>query len=723
MKHEGFPIRRRVLLGAGGSLLLVCASRRVRADAASVWQALATLELHSNGLATLWLRKIEMGQGAHAGVLAVVVSALDLPAERFDLRQAPSRPRFGNLVTGGSFSAAGAARFLAPQVSGVRLRLMQAAAARWGVGLDACRTAQGQVVHAPSGRRLKYEELLRDAVALPEPKGDALAQAAAPAALPSEVGLAAQALHAPGRARDVVTGERRYGIDRRAPQDWVAVVARAPALNARMLSFDDAACRTVPGFERCVVVRGNQFPAQNHVRDGVAVVARNTWAALQARQKLVVRWDESHAVRSDSAALYKALQAAANQAPAWSPQAEAGLAAWSWQITLPAYPHLPMEPPNAWASASGEGAAAALHLVSGTQRQTRLHDALVKEQGWPREQVQVESPHLGGGFGRKLEVDYALEAALVARELGRPVQLLWTRDDDIRFGIVRPPSAHRIDLLHDARGGIAHWHHVFAGESVTAQQEPADMAQDAGDWTMRLPMLAFPYAVKSAEHIPRPLREGIPVGWWRGTAWTQVGVAVECALNAFARHTRQDPLGLRLRHLAGQGTLQRRHGERIAMRIEAPRLIQVLQRVAQAARWPVADAAPACGFYDCDGTYVAVIAQTDRERRRIIKLWISVDCGRVLTPDVVRQQIESSVVFALTALKSDGLHWEQGRVRESSLAELPLLTLAEWPQVDIDVVPSDADVSGIGEPVVPVLLAAAMSALGRGGKGAAAGLR
>jgi isoquinoline 1-oxidoreductase subunit beta len=718
--------RRRLLQGLAGSWLIPLhamaqppaksTTTGTAANQAQPWQALATLVLQADGRAMLVFRKVEMGQGAHEGLLTLVADELDLPADRFGIQQAPSRPAFGQLVTGGSFTAAGAERFLRRQVAGVRTKLVGVAAARWQVEATACRTEAGVVLGPNPAQHADYASLIDDARQLPDlPPAAVVLRPLTPAATGKRPLPAA--LQADVEA--IVRGRLRYGIDARPDGARVAVLVRAPALNAQLLSFDDAACQEVPGFERCVVLKGNRFPALNHVRASVAVVARDTWSALQAREKLQVRWDLQGASAESSVALLRRLRQVADADPPMPVATDAR--SFSWALDLPAYPHLPLEPPNAVAEpvAGTASQAAGLRLHTGTQRQTRLHDALVNEHGFQREAVEVTCPRLGGGFGRKLEVDYGIEAALLSRELGQAVQVLWTRDDDIQHGVVRPPSAHRIDLQFDGRR-IVRWRHVLAGGSVHAQQEPAEIAKDAGDWTMRMPMQGMVYGIEAAEHFSRPVAMDVPLGWWRGTGWTQSSVATECALNALCRATGQDPVGLRIRHLAGQAPREVRVRPEASLYLEPARLLNVLQRVAVMARWPLQRAAPACAFYDCDGTYVAIITQAaaarGRETARISRVWVSVDCGRVLTPDVVHQQIESSVVFALSALKSGGLHWEQGRVRESSLADLPLLTMAEFPQIEIDVVASDAAVSGIGEPVVPVMLAAAMSALGRDGQ-------
>jgi isoquinoline 1-oxidoreductase subunit beta len=680
--------RRRVLALAGG----LWAAWAARAAPGQPWQALAVLLLRPDGGAELTVRRVEMGQGAHAGLLAVASDELGLPADRWQLRQADAQPRWGPQLTGGSYTAAGAERALRPLVAGVRQRLEQAAAARWGVDAAQCHATGGQVVHAASGRALAFAALLAEAAALPEP-----AAAAQRPRRHVEPGPRPGMPHAAAVSR----GAARYGIDQLVPGQLHAVLARAPSLNARLRRFDARPCKAVAGFVRAVALPGNRFPALNHVRDSVALVARDSWAAQRARELLQVEWDEApDSLALDDGRIARELSAAVP----W-PEGEA----WRWELALPAYPHLPMEPPNAWAQPQPDGG---LRIVTGTQRLTRLADALAQTHGLARERIAIDVPLLGGGFGRRLEVDYALEAAALALALNAPVKLLWTREDDIAFGLYRPPSLHRITARLSPAGRITHWQHRCASVSVMHQQEPAEFALDPADWTLRMPMLAFPYDVADVQHRPAAVDLPLPVAWWRGTGWTQVGVAVEAALNGLAAAAGHDPIALRLAHLPpGRAPLHVQHAGRVDMRMDTQRLRRVLERVAARAGWPRAHAAPACGFYDCDATYVAVIAQADPARRRIETLWISVDCGRVLTPDVVRQQIESAVAFALSAHHGGGVHWRGGRVLQRSLAELPLLSLADWPEVHVDLVDSDDPVSGIGEPVVPPLLAAIRSAL------------
>jgi isoquinoline 1-oxidoreductase beta subunit len=711
--------RRSVLRCLAGSLVLAVGLPRVRADprepgashGPAGWQATAVLELRADDTARLTLRRVEMGQGAHRGVLAVVSDALDLPDDRFELEQASSDPRFGLLLTGGSYTAAGAERRLRPVIAAVRLRLIDAAAARWRVPASECETDAGWVAHRATKRRIRYGALLEAAAALPEPDPVRAPPARVPGPRHEPI-----ARHVP----DVVRGRATYGIDVRRPGLVYAVLARAPHVHGRAARVDASACHAVPGFIRTVHLPGNHFPTLNHVRDAIAVVGRDTWAAMRARDRLQVAWDRGAVPAWSDAAVDARLRAALDSTgdahERTRVDTEGRLARGDiartlrFDAVLPAYPHLPLEPPNACA----EYAAGAVTVWTGTQRQTRLHEALATEHGFDRDATRVHAPLLGGGFGRKLEVDYGIEAARLARELGRPVQVLWTRADDLACAPTRPPSAHRIVADVDARDRLVRWRHVYAAESVLLQQEP-DQAKD-GDWTMLLPLLGFPYAVPELDQTARPLQLGLPAAWWRGTGWTHVGVAVECAMNDIADALGVDPLTFRLEHLPPGRVLRRADGEFIDIAVDTGRLRRVLERAAARAQWTSTASsrrALACGFYDCDATYVAAVADADATGTRIEQLTIVVDCGRVLTPDVVEAQIEGSAVFALSALKGGGVRWQDGHVITTALSDVPLLTMSETPRLDIEVVESAEAVSGIGEPVVPVVLAAARSAIHR----------
>lgn len=685
--------RRRFFL-TSGSLVVASAAR---ADDTASWQATALLKLNPDGTADLLVRRVEMGQGAHLGLAALVSDELGLPIERLRVSLAPVERRFGLFLTGGSYTIAGAERTLRPIAASVRLRIEAAAARQWNVPPAECSLAEGLVKHLPSGRTVAMQELLVMARAEPEPqKADIKIRGT------RKSDRRPPAYH----AADVTRGLARYGIDQRLPGQVFAVLVRAPSLNAQVQSLDSTKCERVPGFIRTAVIKGNRFPTMNHVRTSVAVIATNSWAATQAAAELAVSWlEEPASLAVEDAAISRELKAACATTDE--------TAGWQWSVQLPAYPHLPMEPPNATAAMRPDGG---VDVYCGTQRQTRLLDALEKEHGFPAGKIGIHVPLLGGGFGRRLEVDYAVEAALLAREINVPVQVLWTRADDIRFGLYRSPSLHRIFASVAPDGELKSWRHVTASVSVFKQQEPPEFALDPGDWTQRLPMLGFPYDVKDVVHDPRVIDVAVPVAWWRGTAWTQVTVAVERALNQIAADHGIDPVSLRLRNLRRETPIAVKHGERIQLEISPRRMRNVVERVARLAKWPIPRAAPACGFYDCDGTYVAAIAQTKVDGSGISRIWLSVDCGKRVCDDVVRQQIESSVAFALTALKSDGIHWKAGQVQQSSLAELPFLSLAEWPTVEIDLVESEEQVSGIGEPVVPPVLAACASAMAAAGR-------
>ncbi|HYE50922.1 MAG TPA: molybdopterin cofactor-binding domain-containing protein [Azospirillaceae bacterium] len=703
-------------LAVGAAGLAFAADVRATA-AAATFQPDLMLALDAAGRVRLTVRKVEMGQGAHAGLRAILAEELDLEPGRIELAQATSDPKFGQILTGGSFTAAGGWATLRLVGATARLMLVRAAAARWNEAPGRLATDGGAVLH-PDGRRLPYGDLVADAARQPRPAPDAVR--------PKERGrhriVGTGAGGVSPYHTEIVRGAARYGIDARLPGMLYASIERSPVIGGRAGGVDDAAARRVPGVVDVIALPGTAWPSQDHVRAGVAVLAENSWAAQRGRAALEVRWEDGPHQAFDSAAemaemvalcgtpgLPCRLEGSARDAAAAPPGARTAAAIY----TFPYLAHAPMEPPNALAWVR-DGFA---EVWTGTQRQRRLHDALVRELGLPADGVLVHAPLLGGGFGRRLEVDYGLEAALLSRAAGRPVQVLWTREDDLTRGLYRPASAHRLTGWLDGAGMIGGHVHRTAAQSVFAQQEPGMMRPDGGDWTVGIPMATYGYAAANLafEHHPMPAR--VPVAWWRGTASTTVQVAQECFMDELAALAGADPLEFRLRHLPPGRVSRAGYTEGEVVTFEADLMRRVLAAAAQAGGWgaPAPDGALgiACGLYDCPATYTACVAEVALRdgRPRVTRLVVATDCGLAVTPDVVRAQLVGGAVFALGSVFGQSIDFAGGRVRQRSFGDFPLPALADMPEIVPLVLESDRPPSGIGEPCIPVVTAAVMNAV------------
>lgn len=714
MSAVASPSRRRLLQAAAATTCLIVfrsGAATPAADKAARLRAHVTIELDTEGTVHVTSRKVEMGQGAHGTLLLVIAEELDVPPERFRLTQSDSAPRWGQMITGGSSTALAAWIHLRRAAGQARTLLMQVAAERWAVDAATCDTDRGFVVHAPSGRRVAYGELVAAAAARPLPAPEAVRYRPR-----GEYRWLGKPFPQP-QLRAVVEGRARYGIDQRVPGMLYATIERAPKVNGRLVRFDDSACKSVPGFIRAVALKGNRWPCLDHVRDGVAVVATHTGAALAARAKLKVEWDFSQALRTESSTLEREFRELAGKPgitfDGKPPSPEEGAFDLQIDYTWPALAHAPLEPPNATARIVGSK----IEVWTGTQRQRRLHDAIVRDLGFKNDDVLVHTPLLGGGFGRRLEVEYGLETAMLARAIGKPVQVVWTREDDLRFAPCRTPALHRVQANVDAAGRITRLRHRMVAESVLAQQEPDQLRKDGADWTMFVPMGAVPYKIgriENEQHYPK--QPSLPVSWWRGTGWTTATTSVECFINDLAAKRGEDALALRLRHLPEDHVFSAKFEDKTEYTVEAKLMRRVLLAAAEKAGWQQKPPAGtrrtiACGFYDCDATYVAVVAEAIPETGRLQRVVVAVDCGTVVNPDAARAQVEGSIAFAHSAVMGRGLTLRDGEVEQRNFDAYLLERLEESPRIEVLLLPSERAVSGLGEPVVPAAIAALQGCL------------
>lgn len=725
-------LSRRELLRSGGALLLGFSMRPAPAAGDAAFAPNAWIRIERDGAVQVLISKTEMGQGTATGIAMIVADELDADWARVSVHTIrPDGKRF--MITGGSYSIAGAWVAGRKAAAAARRMLLTAGADTLGVSADQCRTGQHRVEHAASGRSVGYGELVARAAALPVPQDAPLKRPEAFTLIGKP--LAAKNLH------DIVSARARYGCDVRVPGMLFAVIGRAPVLNARLATLDDRAARAVPGVVRVVPLRGNPFPTLFAVRDGVGVVARSTWAALQGREKLRLTWNESwtedparNGAAVSSTALSRDFAAALADPPAPpSPAigasvlahregtAEAMDAAFAGaarrldlSYELPLQAHAPMETMDAtvhWQSDRIE-AWVPCHF------QTRLLDALGEISGLPPPAIHIHTPMLGGSFGRRLDVDYAIEAALLSRECGAPVQLLWTREDDMRFGPFAPPSRHRVRVALDAQGGIAALDHHFATVSVWQQSEPQMLEGSGLDFAAAIDAIKFPYSAPQRLVRHRLLPRALRVLWWRRGYTPNHTFVNECLLDECARAAGQDPLAWRLRQLGAPRPLQWRNKDDNEA-IHTARLAAVLRAAADAAGWGTPRGAGrgrglAATVTD---TYVAQVVEVDIRDGRIHveRVITALDCGITINPQLVHAQVEGSIAFALTAALGRPITLEAGRVQQSNFHDHPLLTIYRMPQVLTVILPSGEAPSGVGEPISHPVAAALANAIADAG--------
>ena len=670
-------------IAAGTGLWLATSPVRVVAAesagaAAGSFQPSAWLNVDPAGLVTIWVGKSEMGQGSFTGMAVLVAEELEADWKTIRVVQADADARYGRMSTGGSSSVRGSWEPLRKAGAAAREMLVAAAAARWGVDPATCRAGKGEVVHAASGRRAGYGSLAEAASKLPVPEKPVLKD-------PKDftlIGKAVPRLDTPSKTR----GAAVFGIDVRVPGMLHAVVARPPALGGKVARFDAAAAMAVPGVRKVV-----------EVPSGVAVVADTTWAALRGRDALGVVFDGGPNGALDSAAIASLVASAPLEpAPARNDgDVEGALAGAARRLsatyTLPFLPHSAMEPLNCTARVDGNGA----ELWAPTQSPQRARTDVASALGIPEAKVTLHVTFMGGGFGRRLYPDFPVEAALVARGAGAPVQVTWTREDDFAGDLFRPCGRNELRAGLDAKGNLVAWHHLVRSPSLS-RQSSGNPAAPAGTLEGAI---GFPYrsgAVRIEAAVPTV---GVRIGAWRSVYSSQNAFPEESFIDELAHAAGKDPLAFRRSLLPADHPLQ-----------------AVLALAGEKSGWGKKlpkGVARGIACHSCFGSHVAEVAEVSVTKGviRVHRVVVAVSCGTALNPDSVAQQMEGSVVYGLTAALRGEITFAKGAAREKNFPDQDPLRISEMPRVETHIVPSTAAPGGIGEPGLPPIAPAVANAL------------
>ena len=664
-------LNRRAFLATTGGVALVlavtpdaaAASATPETGAAREFEPNAFVRVERDGSVEITVPRTDVGQGVRTSLAMLVAEELAVPFRVVRVRTAKADPRYGGQLTAGSTSIRVLFTPLRQAGATGRVLLVRAAAQRWGVPDAECRAVGGRVVHPRLGA-LPYGLLLADAAALdPETVPVSL--------LPRDQWTIIGRRQRRVDNADVVTGRARYGLDVVRPDGLVAVVARPPLIGAAPESYDDSATRAVKG-----VVGVEPLPS------GVAVLARNTAAALRGRERLAVTWSGGDPAASSTR--WFADLAAAVPDPADGP---AGTP-FSASFRMPILAHACMEPVNATAHVTDD----AVHVWVPTQAPEFVQRQAAELTGVDVSRVSVEVPLGGGGFGRRSETDVTEEAVRLSAAVRRPVKVMWTRDDDIRHGSMRPASAHTLHAVLDERGVPLWRHHAFATWPLTVAPffNRPEAVIASGD--------RFRYAVPGAvagRVVPEPLR----TGFWRSVYAGQLVVAEELFLTAIALRGGLDQVALRRDLLAGQ-----------------PRLLACLTAAATAFGWgrtlrPGHGAGVAC--LDDYGSAVAVVAEVDcsGEQSRAVRVVVAVDVGVAVNPAGLEAQVHGGVSDAVSTVFGAQITVRDGAVVQSSFRDYAWLRIDRAPRVDVVLVPSDAGPGGAGELSYPPSAAAIAGAV------------
>jgi isoquinoline 1-oxidoreductase subunit beta len=653
----------------------------------------AWVRISTDGSVTLVADRSEMGQGITTALPMLLAEELDVPWESVRLEQAGAgkeyyHPLFGSELTGGSSSVRGAWQQLRTAGATARAMLVAAAAAAWNANPADCRTENGVVVHPPTRRRLKYGELAERAAAMPVPGKVTLKD-------PKDFRYIGKA-----RARldvaDKVTGRAGFGIDTELPGMLVAVVARCPVFGGTARSWDEAAARQVPGV-RSVVKLSN----------GIGVVADGYWAAKKGRDALNVVWDEGPAARFDGAVMEREMAvAAARRSGAHvvrkegSGGIERGAKPISAVYQAPYLAHACMEPMNATAHVEADRCTvwAPTQYQCGPALGGGVQEVAARVAGLDPSKVTVHTTYLGGGFGRRAMQDFVVDAVEASKAAGAPVKVIWSREEDIQHDWYRPPTYTRLTASLGADG-------MPTGLTVRVVC-PSIMASGFGHPKTEFDDSATDVLGNLPYGIPNLLVDCIqpdwpvPLGFWRSVGASQNGFLLESFVDELALAAGKDPVEYRRALLA-----------------KKPRHLAVLELAAQKAGWgsPLPEGrARGVAMVESFNSYVAEVAEVSLNPDRTVRVHrvvAAVDCGTVVNPDTVEAQVQSGIVYGLTAALHGDITIEAGRVKQSNFNDYPLLRMSEMPVVEVHVVPSAEAPTGIGEPGTPPIAPAVANAV------------
>ncbi len=650
----------------------------------------AYLRITPDNKVTIVVARSEMGQGVRTALPMILAEELEADWKQIAIEQAGASTLFGDQTTGGSASIRTTWDPMRKAGAAAREMLISAAALTWNVPRSSCAAENSRIKHAATNRSLSYGELVGKAATLPVPTDVTLKQSKDY----KIVGQRLPRVDSPAK----VKGEAVFGIDFRVPGMKFAVLSRCPTIAGKVSGFDDKESKKISGVSYVGKIGDS----------AVAVVGDSVWGAMEGRRVLNVTWDDGPNKDLNTAAVMASLKQAASKKAASlyaaGDPAKASGRHVSAEYELPFMAHAPMEPGNCTAYYQGTKC----ELWAPTQVPQDCRDSVATAIGLDPDQVKVNVTLMGGGFGRRLEHDYAVEAALVSKAINAPVKVIWTREDDMRFSTYRPASLHQLTAALDGSGfPVALTHRIIApsisgqkGQPVPNGVDP-DLPDEAGP-VYGLPNYSIEYVLTETP---------VPLGWMRSVYALQAAFALESFIDELAVAAGKDPLQFRLHLLAKDQDLQY-----FTTTWHTARMRAVLQLAAEKAGWKTALPAGhyrgiAC--FGCFASYMAEVVEItmEKDQPRVHRVVAVVDCGQVVNPGILEQQIQGGIVYGLGNALRAKITIEKGRVVQGNFDDYAPLRMEESPAVEAYAVPSAEVPTGIGEPSVPPLAPALCNAI------------
>ena len=697
---SSISLSRRKLLqagaAAGGGLVLSLTLPFDNGEAAGNFMPNAFIRVDGDGQIVLTMPYVEMGQGTYTAISMLIAEELEVNLDQVRLEHAPpdekryANPLLGVQATGNSNAIRGAWQPLRQAGAVARTMLVSAAAKRWNVDPASCRAQSGEVLHAPTGRRVGYGDLAAEAAHLPVPENVALKR-------PEDfklIGKPVNRLDKPAK----VNGTAVFGIDVRPPGVKIATLAQSPVFGGRVKSVNDAAAKAVKGVRQIV-----------RLDDAVAVVADHMGAAKKGLAALVVEWDDGPHAKLNTGDIATELEKATLNSGAVAQNIGDVDKAMASAVTkieatyqVPFLAHATMEPMNCTVHVRNDGC----EVWVGNQALARAQATAAKTAGLSLDQVVVHNHLIGGGFGRRLDVDGVTRAVQIAMHVDGPVKVVWTREEDIQHDMYRPYWFDRLSAGLDKKGKPIAWNHRYAGSSVIARWLPPafkdgldpNSTEGAIDLVYALPNMHVEYL-----RVEPP---GIPTAFWRSVGPSHNVFVTESFMDELAAAAEQDAVAYRRALLDG-----------------SPRAKAVLDLAAQKSSWgqplpPRAGRGVSLQF--AFGTYMAQVAEVEVAKNgavRVRRVVCAVDCGTVVNPDTVQAQVQGAIMFGITAALYGEITLKNGRVEQANFDTYQMLRIDEAPAIEAYIVASSEPPGGMGEcgtsAIVPAISNAIFAATGK----------
>jgi isoquinoline 1-oxidoreductase subunit beta len=652
-------------------------------------ELMAWISIDDTGHVTIFNHRSEMGQGTWQAIPQIIAEELEVSMDQLTVRYVAANPaKYGPQPQDGSFSVRGWYQQLLRVGASAREMLIETAARQWKADRAECYAENGQVVHRGSGRKLSYGALVKEAAKLAPPQQVKLKER-------KDYKIIGKGL----KRSDIgskTNGAAIYGLDKKLPGMLYAVVLRSPRIKGKVKRIDATAARSVSGVKDVFKVERAVFGV---MLEGVAVVASSTWAAMQGRKLLKVEWDDNGFEHLGSEQLFTRMKQDLDKALP-NENFESALKNTSSHIEsfyeAPYQSHSCMEPLNCIADVKENS----IEVWGPIQEANWIQADLSERLNIPIENVTVNMTFLGGGFGRKAFPDYPLEAALISKHMKAPVQVIWTREDDMTMGPFRGGSVYR------CRGGVDTQKKIVALQVIAATQS-FGAGQDKEPTPQPAPINKGEFAGLPSDYIKSipaysfagiGIKSPIPTMWWRAPGANVDAFAGECFIDELAHLAKQDPLEFRKGHLGSQ------------------RYQALMEKLADISKWRLRKQHDGWGLAvtECFGSMVAQVVKVSRgqnEKLRIDKVFALIDCGWYVNPDIIRAQLEGSIVMGLGAAISHATTFKDGMAVENNFHSYPMPRINEIPEIEVHIMENDEKPGGVGEPGLPALAPALCNAI------------